>query len=162
LHFYNLNNKNPLCLQNSEQIFDIDNPPTPMNVSNTSSCQDRSTSRKLSDLPHLKKKSSACGDGGTTFSGVPFAPSMGTVTAGTSETPDGSKALNIKNTSESSSQGKGALHVGASVSTSSATAGESGNRELGMLQKSTPEKTLYPSMCVPPSVSAVQVSYPYA
>ncbi|XP_037727457.1 serine-rich adhesin for platelets isoform X1 [Drosophila subpulchrella] len=142
--------------KNSEQIFDIDNPPTPMNVSNTSSCQDRSTSRKLSDLPHLKKKSAACGDGGTTFSGVPFAPSMGTVTAGTSETPDGSKALNIKNTSESSSQGKAALHVGASVSASSATAGESGNRELGMLQKSTPEKTLYPSMCVPPSVSAVQ------
>ncbi|XP_017110854.1 nuclear pore complex protein DDB_G0274915 [Drosophila elegans] len=139
--------------KNSEQIFDIDNPPTSMNVSNTSTCQDRSTSRKLSDLPHHKKKSAACGDNGT-FPGVPFTPSLSTVSVGNPES-DASKALTIKNTSESSIQAK-AVHAGASVSTSPANAGESGNRELGMLQKSSSEKAHYPSLCVAPSVSSVQ------
>ncbi|XP_016983568.1 mucin-12 [Drosophila rhopaloa] len=138
--------------KNSEQMFDIDNTPTPMNVSNTSMCQDRSTSRKLSDLPHLKKKSAACGDN-STFSGVPFTSSLSSVSAGNPES-DASKALNIKNTSEST-QGK-VVHAGASVPTSPANVGESGNRELGMLQKSSSDKALYPSMCVTPSVSSVQ------
>ncbi|EDV46940.1 mucin-19 [Drosophila erecta] len=140
--------------KNSEQIFDIDNPPTPMNVSNTSACQDRSTSRKLCDLPHQKKKSAACGDRDNgAFSGVPFASSMGTVAAGTPES-DPSKALNIKNASESA-QGK-AVHAGAPVAPPVAIVGDPGNRELGVLQKSSPDKALYPSLCAPPSVSSVQ------
>ncbi|XP_017082044.1 serine-rich adhesin for platelets isoform X2 [Drosophila eugracilis] len=140
--------------KNSEQIFDIDNPPTPMNVSNTSSCQDRSTPRKLSDLPHLKKKNAACGDNGT-FSVVPFAPSISTAVSAGAPDSDGSKALNIKTQSEST-QGK-VVHPGtSSVSTPAVNAVESGNRELGILQKSTPDKALYPGLCVAPSVSSVQ------
>ncbi|XP_039231859.1 mucin-19 isoform X2 [Drosophila yakuba] len=140
--------------KNSEQIFDIDNPPTPMNVSNASSCQDRATSRKLSDLPHLKKKSAACGDRDNgAFAGVPFAPSMGTVSAGIPES-DPSKALNIKNASESA-QAK-VIHAGAPVPPPAASVGDPGNRELGVLQKSSPDKALYPSLCAPPSVSSVQ------
>ncbi|XP_039153263.1 serine-rich adhesin for platelets [Drosophila simulans] len=140
--------------KNSEQIFDIDNPPTPMNISNTSSCSDRSSSRKLSDLPHLKKKSAACGDRDNgPYAGVPFAPAMGTV----SPDSDPSKALNIKNASESAPGKAVHGHAGAPIPPPAASMGDPGNRELGgVLQKSSPDKPLYPSLCAPPSVSSVQ------
>jgi len=127
-----------------------------MNISNTSSCSDRSSSRKFSELPHLKKKSAACGDRDNgPYAGVPFAAAMGTV----SPDSDPSKALNIKNASESASGKAVHAHAGAPIPPSpAASVGDPGNRELGVLQKTSPDKPLYPNLCAPPSVSSVQVS----